>query len=104
MQTPDTTEELGKLLWLHEMAHSDSPQSKAAALRRWDSTTDSVRESWRNRARLLIQAHNKKMAGLVPELTYEVASGPPEWFEPLFASGMAKGFNEARRLILGDDA
>lgn len=49
-------------------------------------------------AEVAIQAHNKKMAELVPERTKPANTADEFW------QGQVAGFNEARRLILGDDA
>lgn len=43
-------------MWVDEFKHSDHPSSRAAARRRWDSTTEDVRHSWRRAARRVIAA------------------------------------------------
>jgi hypothetical protein len=44
-------------MWVDEMAHfRDNARSRASARRRWDTTTEGVRESWRAAARRVLAA------------------------------------------------
>jgi len=53
----EAVERAAVLLWVEEMAHYPTdPRSRSAARRRWDGTTATVRESWRLKARRVIDA------------------------------------------------
>lgn len=57
LNDPQAIEAAAIQMFVDEMAHVRSnPQSRSAARRKWDATTDRVRDSWRQAARRIINA------------------------------------------------